>query len=80
MGEETIRLKRWQSTASGWSAEAARRRGARRRRAVDRVEEEEEEFFFSPSRNGISGRAGLVGCQVGFGQVSFFFYFFLLMF
>jgi hypothetical protein len=54
------------------------RRGARRRRAVDRAEEEEEDFFFSPSRNGISGRAGLVGCQVGFGQVSFFFYFFLM--
>jgi hypothetical protein len=23
-----------------------------------------------PSRNGISGRVGLAGCQVGFGQVS----------
>jgi hypothetical protein len=78
MGAETIRLKMWQSMASGWSAEAARQRGARRHRAVDRAEEEEEDFFFSPSRNGISNRAGLVGCQVSFGQVSFFFYFFLV--
>jgi hypothetical protein len=38
--------------------------------AVDRAEEEEEDFFLFPSRNGISGRVGLAGCQVGFGQVS----------
>jgi hypothetical protein len=42
----------------------------RRRCAVDRAEEEEEDFFFFPSQNGISGRVGLAGCQVGFGQVS----------
>jgi hypothetical protein len=42
----------------------------RRRCAVDCAEEEEEDFFFSPSRNGISGRVDLAGCQVGFGQVS----------
>jgi hypothetical protein len=38
--------------------------------AVDHAEEEEEDFFFFPSRNGISDRVGLAGCQVGFSQVS----------
>jgi hypothetical protein len=75
MGAETIRLKMWQSTASGWSAEAACQCGACRHRAVNHAEEEEEDFFFSPSQNGISGRAGLVGCQVSFSQVSFFYFF-----
>jgi hypothetical protein len=48
----------------------------RRRCAVNRAEEEEEDLFFFPSRNGISDRVDLAGCQVGFGQVSSSLYFF----